>query len=59
MPTEQDLSDLKVYLDERIVAINIIDLIEHYEARIRELERKLREAHLNNAEKLFRDFNDD
>lgn len=66
MPTEQDINDLKTYLDEHIVAINIIDLIKWYDekedrlkARIRELERQLREAHLNSAENLFRGFDDD
>lgn len=66
MPNEQDLNDLKSFLDERIVTINIKTLIQWYckredrlKARIRELERELREAHLNNAEKLFRDLKDD
>lgn len=66
MPTEQDINDLKTYLNEHIVAINIIDLIkwyaekeDHLKARIIELERQLREAHLSNAENLFRGFDDD
>ena len=59
MPTEQDLNNLKTYLNEHIVAINIIELIEHYETRIRELESQLHEAHQNNAEKLFCDFDND
>ncbi|MBM1556244.1 hypothetical protein JQV19_06220 [Sulfitobacter mediterraneus] len=58
MPTEQDLIDLKEYISERIVAINIVELIEWYESRIRELEQRLREAHLNNAEKLFENSSD-
>jgi predicted S18 family serine protease len=55
----QDINDLKEYLNDHIVAINIVDLVKYYETRISELEDQLREAHLNNAEKLFRDFNDE
>lgn len=57
--TEQDINDLKTALNNSEVTVNIIELTEHYEGRIRDLERQLREAHLNNAEKLFRDFSDE
>lgn len=65
MPNEKDLSDLKKFLEERVITINIKKLIKWYskrenrlKARIRELERQLREAHLNNANALFHDPDD-
>lgn len=53
MTTTQDIDDVKSFIRDRVITINLVELIEWYEGRIRSLEQQLNDAHLNNVERLF------